>query len=96
MVICEPELPNGIIIDDDNNICIETEVSGYHDLPNIIMNDGIISIEIGGKEFNIPLSNLYMKREQYYRIKNEGLSKVKSDIYDISEKTDIIVKISIV
>ena len=28
-------------------------------------------------------------------MKNEGLSKVKKDIYDISEKTDIIVKINI-
>jgi hypothetical protein len=96
MVICEPELPNGITIDDDNNICIETELSIYHQLPDDIMSDGFIGIEIGGKEFNIPLSNLYMKKEQYYRIKNEGLVKIKKDIYDVSEKTDIIVKINLI
>jgi hypothetical protein len=38
---------------------------------------------------------LYIKREQYYKIKNEGLSKIKSDIYDVSEKTDIIIHITI-
>jgi hypothetical protein len=37
-----------------------------------------------------------MKREQHYRIKNQGLSKIKKDIYDVSEKTDIIVTITIV
>jgi hypothetical protein len=36
-----------------------------------------------------------MKKEQYHRIKNVGLSKFKNDIYDISEKKDIIVKIII-
>ena len=96
MVICEPELPNGITIDDDNNICIETEISAYHQLPDDIMDNGFVGIEIGGKDFTIPLSNLYMKREQYYRIKNEGLVKIKKDIYDVSEKTDIIVKIILV
>jgi DnaJ-class molecular chaperone len=96
IVICEPELPNDIIIDEDNNICIEKEINSYSDIVEKILNNRTIGVEIGGKQFNIPLSNLYMKREQYYRIKNEGLSKVKSDIYDISEKTDIIVKISIV
>ena len=96
MVICDPELPNGITIDDDNNICIETEISAYHQLPEDIMDNGFVGIKIGGKDFTIPLSNLYMKREQYYRIKNEGLSKIKKDIYDVSEKTDIIVKIILI
>jgi len=95
MVICEPELPNGITIDDDNNICVEKEISAYYNVHDIIVNDGFVAIEIGDKNFTIPLSNLYMKREQYYRIKNAGLSKIKKNIYDVSEKTDIIVKISI-
>jgi curved DNA-binding protein CbpA len=96
LVICEPELTDGITIDDDNNICIETEISAYHQLPDDILYDRFIGIEIGDKEFNIPLSKLFMKREQIYRIKNQGLSKIKKDIYDISEKTDIIVKINII
>ena len=96
IVICEPELPEGIEIDDDNNIFITKEIYGYSDLLNMILLNKSIQINIGEKEFDIPISNLYMKREQYYRIKNEGLSKVKRDIYDVSEKSDIIVKIVIV
>ena len=53
----------------------------------------ILAIQI--INFEIILSNLYMKKEQYHRIKNVGLSKFKNDIYDISEKKDIIVKIII-
>ena len=96
MVICEPELPDGITIDDDNNICVETKITAYKSLPDDIINNGSIKIEVGSKEFSIPLSNLYMKREQYYIIKKEGLSKVKKDIYDITEKTDIIVRIQLI
>lgn len=95
IVICEPELPKGITIDDENNLYIETEISVYKDLPNLIIYDGFIDINIGDMSFDIPISELYMKKEQYYRIKNKGLSKIKKDIYDVSEKTDIIVKISI-
>jgi len=95
IVICEPELPKGITIDDDNNIHIETTIDGYNNLHNTIINNGSISINIGDKVFNISLSNLYMKKEQYYKIKNCGLSKIKNDIYDVSEKSDIIVKICI-
>ena len=91
IVICDPELPKGVSIDEDNNIHIETKIS----LNQNIFTDHSIHIELGNKEFNIPISNLYIKREQYYKIKNEGLSKIKKDIYDVSEKTDIIVKIVI-
>jgi hypothetical protein len=92
IVLCEPELPENIILDDDNNICIQVERK-IDD--NLIKNDEMISINIGDKIFYIHPSQLYIKREQFYRIKNEGLSKAKKDIYDVSEKTDIIVKIII-
>jgi hypothetical protein len=93
IVICEPELPNGITIDDNNNICVEKEIYVLDNLSNMITDNIPIKINIGEKEFEIDTSNLYVKREQIYRIKNQGLSKIKKDIYDISEKTDIIVKI---
>lgn len=96
IVICEPELPEGIQIDDDNNIFITKEIYGYSDILNMILLNNSIKITIGEKEYEIPISNLYMRREQFYRIKNEGLSKVNRDIYDVSEKSDIIVKIVII
>jgi len=96
IVICEPELPEGIQIDDNNNICIKKEIHSYNDLPKNILHDEVIHLNLGDMVFTIPFSHLYMKREQYYRIKNQGLSKIKKDIYDVSEKTDIIVTITIV
>lgn len=96
IVVCEPELPEDVQIDDDNNIYIETEINAINDLSGLIKNNSNIVVNIGFKEFVIPIAELYMKREQYYRIKNQGLSKIKSDIYDVSEKADIIIKIKIV
>jgi len=93
IVICEPELSADISIDDDNNICIEKKIHILTELPEMIVDNKSIKINIGDKEFEISLSNLFIKSEQYYRIKNQGLSKIKKDIYDVSEKTDIIVKV---
>jgi len=99
IVMCEPELPDGITIDNDNNIYIEKEIhisKICDNLTKMIMEKESIVINIGEKVFEIPLENLYIKKEQSYRIKNQGLTKVKKDIYDISEKMDIIVCIKIV
>jgi hypothetical protein len=96
MVICEPELPSGISIDDDNNIYVETVIYAYRDLVSLILEDGSIQVDIGEKKFKIPVSQLQMKQEQYYRIKNEGISKIKKDMCDVAEKSDIMVKINIV
>jgi hypothetical protein len=94
VVICEPELPQGVELDEDNNIFIKLTIH-HNDLFKLI-NDGLLNFKLGEKNYDILLSNLHMKREQFYKIKNEGISKVKKDIYDISEKSDIIVKITII
>lgn len=94
IAICEPDLPKNVTIDDDNNINIETEIMIYSDLLELIMKNSSIHIKFGVKTYDIPVSELYMKREQYYRIKGEGISRVKNDIHDVSERSDIIVKIN--
>jgi curved DNA-binding protein CbpA len=95
IVICEPDLPKGLTIDEDNNIILEISIDKNELIENLML-DGSIKINIGEKEFSIFLSNLHMKREQNYRIKNVGISKIKKDIYDVSEKSDIIAKITVV
>ena len=92
IVICEPGLPEHITIDDNNNICIEVKMN-INMVTKMILDEDFMSINIGEKTLSIPIANLYMKREQYYIIQNEGLSKIKTDIYDVSEKSDIIVHI---
>jgi DnaJ-class molecular chaperone len=93
IVLCEPELPQGVKIDDDNNIYIEKTINIQTELPSLVANDDSITIEIGDQVFYILVSELSMKREQYYRIKNKGLTKPNDDIYCVSQKGDIIVKI---
>ena len=97
IVLCEPELPECIKLDDDNNIYIEKKINMQTELPNLILNNSNISVMVGDKSFDILSSELLMKREQYYRIKNQGLTKInEEDIYNVSERADIFVKIIMV
>lgn len=93
IVLCEPELPEGVKIDDDNNIYVEKIINLQTELSKLILDNSSITISIGDKSFAILVSELYMKREQYYKIRNQGLTKSDDDIYNVSEKSDIIVKI---
>lgn len=95
IVICDPELEKGVTIDDDNNICIETTIEGKN-ISELIENNASITIQLGNKSISIPISNIYMKKEQIYRIKSEGLPKDSSNMYDVYEKTDLIVNINII
>lgn len=93
IVLCEPELPEGVKIDDDNNIYIEKTINIQTELPNLVANDASLTIEIGDLRYYILVSELSMKREQYYKIKNKGITKPNDDVCNVSQKSDIIVKI---
>jgi curved DNA-binding protein CbpA len=95
IAICEPDLPEDISIDDDNNLVVDIEIYTDNNFISMIDNDASLSVDIGTQTFSIPLSNLYMKKEQYYRIKGKGLVNVKKDLYDLSDKSDIIFRIKI-
>ena len=93
IAICDPELPDNIKIDDDNNLLVDVEINAYTDLSYMILNNQDISFNIGDESFSIPISNLYIMREQYYRLKGMGLVNIKKDLYDLTDKSDIIVRI---
>ena len=91
IVLCKPELPEHIILDDNNNlyynllVCFEKEM---------IISEYYLSIEIGKHSFKIPVSKLYMKQEQTYVLKGQGIPKiVEDDVYNVSCKADIIITI---
>ena len=97
IVLCNPELPENITIDEDNNIHIEKEINGSLKLLELIENLEFVSFFIGERSFSIPINNLYMKKEQIYRMVGQGISNViENDMYNISCKADIIVKIRII
>jgi len=97
IVICNPELPTNILLDEDNNIYIEKEINASTELLDLIKNNGFVSLTIGEKSFSIPVSQLCMKKDQIYKMKGQGISQVsENDIYNVSCRSDIIVKIRIV
>ena len=94
IVLCQPKLPTNITIDENNNIYYEKHIKIDEDLLYLIKNNKFVSIEIGDKWFSIPLDKLHLKEEQIYRFKGQGISRIfEKDIYNVSYKSDIIVKI---
>jgi curved DNA-binding protein CbpA len=95
IVLCKPELPENVTMDDNNNV--------YYNLlvpfdKNMVLNQPQINEEliviIGKREFKIPLFKLYIKQEQLYVFKGKGISKIiEDDVYNVSCKGDVIIKI---
>ena len=51
---------------------------------------------LGQKEYVIPVEKLYIKSMQTYILRHHGISQIiDGDIYNISNKSDIIIKIYI-
>jgi hypothetical protein len=106
IVLCNPDLPANMELDEDNNLHVSLDIEGQH-LLDLIKNDinfaqgsqqdCFVSLLIGKREFRIPLNKLHIKKEQIYKLVKQGISQVlEKDIYNISCKADIIVKIRIV
>jgi curved DNA-binding protein CbpA len=93
IVLCEPKLDDNMMIDEDNNlhVTINIEWSDY-----FLSTKQNIEVKIGTKMFVVPVKELFIRQEQYYRIKGNGLSQINEhDIYDVDDKSDIIIKIII-
>jgi len=97
IVLCNPELPANMVLDEDNNLHVTLDIEGNKLLDLIKNNSIFVSLLIGNRDFSIPLNKLYMKKEQIYKFVKQGISRViEDDIYNVSCKTDIIVKIRII
>lgn len=98
IVICQPQLAEHVTIDDDNNIHLVTNIplaeiiNILADKPNVTDKPNVM-VKIGKKEFIIPMNELFIKRQQYYKLQNQGISHIKPEIDDISDKSDIIINI---
>jgi hypothetical protein len=93
IVLCNPVLPNNISIDEYNNIIIDFDVS-FSNVIQLLQNDSNFEIKLDtNRKINIDLSNLFIKKEQKYTLLGAGISTIKDDIYDVEDKSDIIVNI---
>jgi len=90
VVKCIPELPENIIIDENNNIHIHLKLVFSNELLN---NNNIDVIN----NLQIPISKLYIKKKQSYILLKKGISIIKEkDIYNVEERSDIIVWIEFI
>jgi len=95
IALCHPELPDNITIDENNDIHCDLLVDFEKEA--IISFEKGLSLIIGKRIFKIPFEKLYIKKEQKYIIKGQGVSKIcEDDIYNQtnSSKGDIIVNIT--
>ena len=90
IVICEPELPENIKIDEENNILVEVTIH----MSELFSSDKI-KFEYEGLSFEIPLNRLFIKREQTYKFLKSGITKITDDIYNVSDKSDVVVCVKI-
>lgn len=83
-----PNLPNNISIDNNNNVIILLE----YKINEIWNND--VYFNIGNKNFSIKKDDIRLLKEQIIILKNKGISKINTkDIFDISNKSNIIIKL---
>jgi hypothetical protein len=97
IVLCQPKLPNGLTIDENNHIYCERCIKIDGELRELLEGYNFVSIDIGEKCFLIPLNKLQIKKEQIYILKSQGIPQIsEKDMYNVSCKADIIVKIMLV
>jgi hypothetical protein len=97
IVLCEPKLPSNISIDENNNIYYEKQIKIDSELSDLIKYNKCVSINLEEKTFSIPLNKLYIKEEQLYRFKCQGIAQIsEKEIYNVNSKADMIVKIILV
>ena len=93
IVLCKPELPEKVTIDDNNNIFYNLLVPFDKEMIN--SENSYLTMQIGKRCIKVPINKLYIKQEQVYVLKGQGIPKIiEDDVYNVSCKGDIIVNIS--
>ena len=89
MVICQPKLPDGWWIDDNNNIFGHIDIPFTKDLLDMIVLP--VKVDNDRHILNIELSKLTFRREQTICLKNQGMLRIneKMMICDKEEHKDI-------
>ena len=88
IVKCIPDLPSHIIID-NYDLIITLEIP----FDKKLLEQSSYSFFIQEFEYSILLHDIVIKKEQYYTLKKKGISIPKENIYDITDKGDMIIHI---
>lgn len=96
IVFCEPELPDNIQINEENELHIEIKIDPTFILSQLKEERNNYTFLLGSKELEIPIDSLFFSKYQLYRIRGQGLTiENEKDIYDVKNKSDIMVHIEI-
>jgi hypothetical protein len=91
IVLCEPDLPENLTIDENNNIIYDFTCNFSKE--NLLVS-GYLNIQIGKQNFSIPCNKLFIKDVQTYVFKGKGIAQIDEDnMYNIENKSDLIVRI---
>jgi len=93
IVKCIPDLPDNISIDENNNLVVDIDIP----LSASLLDTDTYTFQIGKRSCMLQLSDLKMQKVQYICMKHLGISIIdEKDMYNISKKSDIHVKITFV
>ena len=96
-VICVPELPENITIDQYNNIHYNINVGLQGLLDKEYIDIYICDLDKDKKNVKIKVSDLRITKYQTIILRNEGIATIDTeDSYNIDELSDIIFHISLV
>jgi DnaJ-class molecular chaperone len=91
IVRCIPVTPSHIYIDSNNDIYVDIRMRILD-----LLEKQCIEFEIGGKKFIINAAALYIKNNQTYVLSGAGIPIINSkNMYDIAEKSSVIVNIEL-
>lgn len=90
--IMNPELPNHITIDDENNVHIYVNVS-----KDEIFENKTLDIELyKERKIQIETCYLYCRKKQIYTLIRRGINKInEKDIFNTKRKSDVLIHIEI-
>lgn len=95
IVLCEPEFPDHVYMDEERRLVVERRIDVDEELPRMLANQLDVDIVIGEKKWTIPLNALRLQTYQTYVLSKCGVPVIKDDLYDVSERGDILVHITI-
>jgi len=98
IVLCNPTLPEEVAIDENNNIIMDVKINIKTELSELMIeNENYKIVSIGCQNFAIPLNKLLLKKCQIYKFKGQGISRIiENDIYNTSNKSDVIMRIYLI
>ncbi len=88
---CNPQLPDNIEIDDQNNIIIHIKES----ISSLFLKEELSILQLSSLHYNVKVSALYVKPFQTIELKNKGIPKINTEHLFHVELSNIIIHLNL-